>query len=93
MRKARTFLILGICITILPYLGFPYFWKDIFFTILGIILIYFSYLLYRDYKKRELRKNLFDNFRENSDFEQDNKEGTVQLAEEVAEIEISNTLN
>lgn len=68
MRKAYILLILGIFIAILPYLGFPYSWKDILFTISGFILIFFSYLLFTDYKKQEVGKKPFDNFRENTNF-------------------------
>ncbi|OGI84757.1 hypothetical protein A3H56_01190 [Candidatus Nomurabacteria bacterium RIFCSPLOWO2_02_FULL_42_24] len=66
MRKARILLVLGIWVAILPYLGFPYSWKDILFTLSGLGLVYFSYILYKDYKMTE--KKTFDNFRENSDF-------------------------
>lgn len=70
MRKARTLLILGVCMAILPYLGFPYSWKDVLFTISGFVLIFFSYLFYADYKKSEKKEKTFDNFRENSNFEE-----------------------
>ncbi|MFA5841159.1 MAG: hypothetical protein WC847_02725 [Candidatus Paceibacterota bacterium] len=68
MRKARILLILGICMAVLPYLGFPYSWKDTLFTILGFVLMFFSYLLFTDYKKQEVEKKPFDNFRENTNF-------------------------
>jgi hypothetical protein len=68
MRKARIFLVLGIWVTILPYLGFPYSWKDILSTLTGLGLIYLSYMLYKDYKIEEKEK-IFDNFSENSDFD------------------------
>ena len=69
MRKARIFLILGIWIVILPYLGFPYSWKDVLFTLSGLGLIYFSYDLYKDYKAK-LDTETFDNFSENSSFDE-----------------------
>jgi hypothetical protein len=66
MRKARIFLILGIWITILPYLGFPYSWKDILITLSGLGLVYVSYLLYRESKiKEDQKEKTFDNFSEN----------------------------
>jgi hypothetical protein len=68
MRKARILLILGVCMAILPYLGFSYSWKDILFTVSGLVLIFFSYLLYKDYKELEAPSEPFDNFRENSNF-------------------------
>jgi hypothetical protein len=71
MRKARILLVLGLFIAILPYLGFPYSWKDVLFTISGFVLVFFSYLLFKDYKSKEDTKTkteTFDNFRENTDF-------------------------
>ncbi|MFA6177537.1 MAG: hypothetical protein WC694_01425 [Candidatus Paceibacterota bacterium] len=66
MQKARIFLILGIWITILPYLGFPYSWKDILTTLSGLGIIFGSYLLYKESKKEGIGKGkTFDNFREN----------------------------
>ncbi len=65
MSKARILLILGTWIAILPFLGFPYSWKDILFSLSGLGVIYVSYSLYKEKKKKV--KN-FDNFSENSDF-------------------------
>ena len=75
MRKARILLILGIWVTILPYLGFPYSWKDLLTTVSGLLIIFFSFVLYKEYKsERDTKENskvIFDNFRENSSFEQE----------------------
>ena len=68
MRKARILLFLGTWIAVLPYLGFPYSWKDTLSFITGIVLICLSYALYRDYKTEENQKKTFDNFRENDEF-------------------------
>jgi len=68
MRKARIFLTLGIWVAILPYLGFPYSWKNILFTLSGLILIYLSYIVYRESKITEKKEKTSDNFSENSDF-------------------------
>ena len=65
MTKARILLILGIWVAMLPYLGFPYFWKAILFTITGLGLIYFSYILYKESKIIETKEETFDNFSEN----------------------------
>ena len=66
MKRAYTLLALGIWTAILPYLGFPYSWKDILFTITGLWLCYFSYLFYREHKVAEGRKEkVFENFSEN----------------------------
>lgn len=59
------FLILGIWTAVLPYLGFPYSWKSILFTLTGLALIYLSYAMYQDHKKEHAGEDSFDNFREN----------------------------
>jgi membrane protein implicated in regulation of membrane protease activity len=69
MRKARILLILGIWVAVLPYLGFPYTWKDILFTVSGLILMYFSYVLYQESKKKQ--EETFDNFSENKFFNEE----------------------
>jgi cbb3-type cytochrome oxidase subunit 3 len=78
MRKARILLVLGILVAILPYLGFPYSWKDILTTLFGLGFICFSYILYREYKTKEntqaSQEKTFDNFSENSDFSENETE-------------------
>ncbi|KKT20095.1 MAG: hypothetical protein UW02_C0001G0008 [Candidatus Nomurabacteria bacterium GW2011_GWB1_43_7] len=71
MRKARILLVLGVWVTILPYLGFPYSWKDILTTVSGLALIYFSFVLYREYKAKENQEKTFDNFSENNNFSEE----------------------
>jgi hypothetical protein len=68
MQKGRIFLFLGIWIAILPYLGFPYSWKDILTTLSGLGLIFLGYMmLYKKSKTGEMKKEkTFDNFRENN---------------------------
>jgi hypothetical protein len=68
MQKARTFLILGIWVAILPYLGFPYAWKNIIFTLTGLVIMFFSYVLYKEYKIKETKQKIFDSFKENGHF-------------------------
>lgn len=69
MNKARILLVLGIWVTVLPYLGFPYSWKDILITVSGLGLIYFSYALYKESKIKEIKEEkTFDNFSENKFF-------------------------
>ena len=68
MQKTRILLFLGVWVAILPFLGFPYSWKDFLFFITGLVLIYLSYLLYKDYK---IKEKAFDNFKENNDFEEE----------------------
>lgn len=68
MYKIRILLILGVWITVLPYLGFPYAWKDVLFTLSGLALVYVSYLLYQESRERKTENKHSDNFRENDDF-------------------------
>lgn len=56
----------------MPYLGFPYSWKDVLTTLSGLGLIYTSFLLYKESKKKEDKKEkVFDNFRENEFIEKE----------------------
>jgi len=66
MSKSRTFFIVGLWVALLPYLGIPFFWKNLLFSISGLALIYLSYMLHREHKKS--LGEIFENFRENSDF-------------------------
>jgi len=71
MRKAQILLFLGVWITILPFLGFPYYWQDWLTSLTGLFFIYLSYILYKNYKILENKGKSFDNFRENKNFEED----------------------
>lgn len=83
MRIARILLILGIWVAILPYLGFPYFWKSILFSATGLVIVYFGYLLFREARAASAGERAFDNFSENKDFD-DAPEQSLE-APEVAE--------
>lgn len=74
MRRAYILLFLGIWVAVLPYLGFPQFYKNILFSLSGLGVICFSYILYRDNKKKEAEER-FDNFSENRDFNENKDEG------------------
>ncbi|MDP2788464.1 MAG: hypothetical protein Q8O46_00220 [bacterium] len=65
MHRARTFFVLGIWIAVLPYLGFPYVWKNILLSISGILLSFFGYMIYLKHQTREKESKTFDNFSEN----------------------------
>ncbi|MES2315371.1 MAG: hypothetical protein V4486_01395 [Patescibacteria group bacterium] len=67
MRKIRVLLALGVWVALLPYLGFPYFWKNILLSLSGIAVIYVAFVLYKEHKMKEGKKQ-FDNFSENRDF-------------------------
>ena len=54
----------GIWVAILPYLGFPFFWKNILFTLTGLGLVYLGYVLYKEYRTKQTEKKTFDNFSE-----------------------------
>ncbi|KKR79443.1 MAG: hypothetical protein UU24_C0008G0006 [Candidatus Nomurabacteria bacterium GW2011_GWA2_40_9] len=68
MLKARIFLILGIWVAVLPYLGFPSTLKSILFSVTGLVFIYLSFIIYKDSKNIKKGKKTFDNFSENIDF-------------------------
>jgi hypothetical protein len=87
MRKARILLVLGIWVTLIPYLGFPYSWKDVLTTLSGLVFIIFSYALYRDNKAKEGADKTFDNFRENSNFSAEENKGGDEVQNEI-EIDI-----
>ncbi|MBP6883917.1 MAG: hypothetical protein KBC06_01645 [Candidatus Pacebacteria bacterium] len=65
MTRARKLLVFGVWVAVLPYLGFPFFWKNILFTVSGLGLAIFSYLLYRESKASEGVVKSFDTFSEN----------------------------
>jgi len=69
MKKSKIFLTLGLWVAILPYLGFPYEFRRILFSVTGVLIMYLSYTLYLENKKnnKEIKKE-FDNFSENQDF-------------------------
>ncbi len=67
MQRARILLIFGIWTAVLPYLGFPLLWKNILFTLTGLVLICFAFILYKEFKIKTAKdpKKLFDTFSEN----------------------------
>lgn len=56
MRKEKALFILGLFIAVLSYLGFPLIWKNILFSISGVLIIYLSYLFYIESRARILRR-------------------------------------
>ena len=67
MRKAYVILIIGIWLTVLSYLGFPYSWKIVLTTLSGFGLIYISFVMYKESRAKEVKEGeeTFDNFSEN----------------------------
>ncbi len=68
MSKVKILLVSGVWIAVLPYLGFPIFWKNILFSLSGLGLLYLGYAVYGESKKHLKLRRIFDNFQENSDF-------------------------
>jgi hypothetical protein len=52
MRKEKTLFIIGLWVMVLPFLGFPNFWRKLFFIITGFFIMYIAYLLYLEVKIR-----------------------------------------
>jgi hypothetical protein len=69
MHRSRKLLFLGIWIAVLPYLGFPSGWKSILFSLTGLGIMYFSYVLYSEQKESEVNIKTFENFSENYNYE------------------------
>lgn len=70
MSKIKLSILIGILTIILPYLGFPYFVKNILFLVFGVTIIVISCQLSRTLKNETEKENeQIDNFSENDDFE------------------------
>ena len=52
MRKERTLFLIGLWVVILPFLGFPNSWREVFFVITGLAIIYLAYLFNLEAKAR-----------------------------------------
>ena len=63
MKIARILLISGVWIAVLPYLGFPIFWKNILITLTGLGVASVGYSLYK--KEKTSMSETYDNFSEN----------------------------
>lgn len=66
MRKEKTLFIVGIWVMVLPFLGFPNFWRQILLFITGLSLTYLAYLFYIEVKTRLVKdvnqsKSFIDN--------------------------------
>lgn len=58
MKKEYTLLTLGALVTIIPWLGLTPSLRKIFFTIIGIWIIYISYYYWKNKKQKEQHKQL-----------------------------------
>lgn len=43
MSQRQILVLIGIIIIVLPVLGFPIFWKQVFFALIGVGLIYIAF--------------------------------------------------
>jgi hypothetical protein len=61
MNKSKIVLGIGIWTALLPYLGFPFFIKNILFSLTGLLLMYFAYILYKESKSfsKEEKSDVF----------------------------------
>jgi hypothetical protein len=67
MSKVRIIFILSIFVAILPFLGFPYSFKNILYSATGLALMYLTFSAY--YKNpKEKKAETFENFSENVNF-------------------------
>jgi uncharacterized membrane protein len=48
MSKRLTLLFLGIIIILMPFLGFPSSWKNIFFVVVGLVIVLISLAMRRE---------------------------------------------
>ncbi len=80
MYKAQILLVLGIWTLFLAYFGIQSDFKVILTALTGLALILLSYFVGKDYKKNHRgTEKVFDNFRENLDFEKKEGEKDVLL--------------
>ena len=64
MQKAKIFVVFGVWVAVLPYLGFPILFKNILFSITGLVLVYIGLVVRSKMPKPEPKQ--FDNFSENT---------------------------
>ncbi len=74
MRKTKILLVLGLFISILPYLGFPYAMKNLLISASGLAVLYVSFMIYMRDREGVKEKQVFENFSENNDFVEVEKE-------------------
>jgi len=65
-------LVLGVWLAVLPYLGFPYSFKSVLVSATGLAVLYIGYMLHGETQQKTKKKEVFENFSENSDFVEEN---------------------
>lgn len=68
MSKIKILFIIGVLVALLPYMGFPYFLKNILFTLLGLGIAIYSYIWGRESRIKNINSKTFENFVENNNF-------------------------
>ena len=68
MSKTKILFIVGVFIVVLPYLGFPYLWKNVLFAACGLGIAFIAYTLNKEAKRENIPEKTFENFSENSNF-------------------------
>lgn len=67
MSKTKILFVVGIVIALLPYSGFPYLWKNVLSTVLGLLVAFLVYILNRESKQENTKteeNKTFENFSE-----------------------------
>lgn len=54
MNKEKVLLVLGVWLMVLPFLGFPDFWKTAFIVLTGLIITYLSALIWKQVRIRNI---------------------------------------
>ena len=87
MKKAKIILGLGIWLAILPYLGFPYFMRNLIISISALLVAYIGLMLYKHHSIVEGNEEvIFDNFSENKDFVEGVTEEILEKESDAPEI-------
>ena len=66
MINPRMLLFIGLWVAILPYLGFPLLIKNILFVLIGLLIMYLAFVLYRSLKDKQQKD--VETFSENNNF-------------------------
>lgn len=58
MLKIRVILILGLLTALMPYTGFPYTTRNVVISVLGLMFVYISLVMYKEHRE-DLRRKAF----------------------------------
>ena len=65
MKHSRTIIILGIVVTVVPFLGFPSSWKTVIFAVLGVAIAAFGYRMFL-HSRVEIHERQADSYAQSS---------------------------